>query len=194
MHHSTVLHDPKAVSTPSQLAEQLARKRRLERLAAAAVPEVVTEVVVSSPAPVSKPKTGEELIAEWTERQKERFKEPWFSIVDEISERAQQRVNVLKIQMATARYYNVSRADILSHRRTNNVVKPRQIAMYLCKVLTMKSLPEIGRMFDGRDHTTILHAVKKIESLIAKDAVLASEVGSIKVTVLGGSVSSEASE
>lgn len=179
MHHSTVLHDPRAVSTPSQLAEQLARKKRLERLAAAAVPEVVTEVVMSAPAPMSKPKTGEELIAEWTERQKERFKEPWFSIVDEFSERAQQRINVLKIQMATARYYNVSRADILSHRRTNNVVKPRQIAMYLCKILTMKSLPEIGRMFDDRDHTTILHAVRKIEDLRVHREDYAVEIAEI---------------
>lgn len=178
MHHSTVLHDPRTVSTPSQLAEQLARKKRLERLAKAAVPEIVSDVVVSEPAPAA-PKTGEELIAEWAERQKERFKEPWFSIVDEISERAQQRINVLKIQMATARYYNVTRADMLSHRRTNTVVKPRQIAMYLCKILTMKSLPEIGRMFGDRDHTTVLHAVRKIEDLRVHRDDYAVEIAAI---------------
>lgn len=179
MHHSTVLHDPKSVATPLQLAEQLARKKRLERLAKAAVPEVVSDVVASEPAPAPPPKTGEELIAEWAERQKERFKEPWFSIVGEISERAQQRITVLKIQMATARYYNVSRADILSHRRTNNVVKPRQIAMYLCKILTMKSLPEIGRMFGDRDHTTVLHAVRKIEDLRVHRDDYAVEIAAI---------------
>ena len=68
-----------------------------------------------------------------------------------------------------ARQYNVSRSDLLSSRRTANVVRPRQVAMYLAKTLTLRSLPEIGRRFGGRDHTTVLHAVRKIEALVAKD-------------------------
>ena len=64
---------------------------------------------------------------------------------------------------SSRRRYNVSRSDILSERRTAAVVQPRQIAMYLSKVLTLRSLPEIGRRFGGRDHTTVLHAVRKIE-------------------------------
>lgn len=169
--------------------EQLAHKKRHEAIARAAVPEVVTALAVEEPA--SAPKTGEELIAEWAERQKEQFKEPWFSIVSEISERAQQRVNVLKIQMATARYYGVTRADILSHRRTSKVVKPRQIAMYLCKILTMKSLPEIGRMFGDRDHTTVLHAVRKIEDLRVHREDYAVEIAEIISSIYPDRVTAE---
>ncbi len=72
------------------------------------------------------------------------------------------RVRIEDIQRVVARQYNVSRADLLSSRRTANVVRPRQVAMYLAKVLTLRSLPEIGRRFGGRDHTTVLHAVRKI--------------------------------
>ena len=55
-------------------------------------------------------------------------------------------------------------------------VRPRQVAMYLAKTLTLRSLPEIGRRFGGRDHTTVLHAVRKIEALVAKDVSLSDEV------------------
>ena len=79
-----------------------------------------------------------------------------------------------------ARHYNVSRGDLLSSRRTANVVRPRQIAMYLAKTLTLRSLPEIGRRFGGRDHTTVLHAVRKIEHLVGSDATLADEIESLK--------------
>ncbi len=79
-----------------------------------------------------------------------------------------------------ARQYNVSRADLLSSRRTANVVRPRQVAMYLAKTLTLRSLPEIGRRFGGRDHTTVLHAVRKIEGLVGNDAMLADEIEVLK--------------
>ena len=69
---------------------------------------------------------------------------------------------------------------LLSSRRTANVVRPRQIAMYLAKTLTLRSLPEIGRRFGGRDHTTVLHAVRKIESLVGNDNVLAEEIELLK--------------
>ena len=79
------------------------------------------------------------------------------------------RIKIEDIQRVVARQYNVSRSDLLSSRRTANVVRPRQVAMYLAKTLTLRSLPEIGRRFGGRDHTTVLHAVRKIEALVAKD-------------------------
>jgi chromosomal replication initiator protein len=60
------------------------------------------------------------------------------------------------------------------------VVRPRQVAMYLAKTLTLRSLPEIGRRFGGRDHTTVLHAVRKIEALVSKDVALSEEVESLK--------------
>ncbi len=90
------------------------------------------------------------------------------------------RVKIEDIQRVVARQYNVSRSDLLSSRRTANVVRPRQVAMYLSKVLTLRSLPEIGRRFGGRDHTTVLHAVRKIEALVGKDHSLADEVELLK--------------
>ncbi len=90
------------------------------------------------------------------------------------------RVKIEDIQRVVARQYNVSRSDLLSSRRTANVVRPRQVAMYLSKTLTLRSLPEIGRRFGGSDHTTVLHAVRKIEALVGKDPVLADEVELLK--------------
>jgi chromosomal replication initiator protein len=90
------------------------------------------------------------------------------------------RVRIEDIQRVVARQYNVSRADLLSSRRTANVVRPRQVAMYLAKVLTLRSLPEIGRRFGGRDHTTVLHAVRKIETLAGNDSALADEIETLK--------------
>ena len=90
------------------------------------------------------------------------------------------RVRIDDILKVVAKHYNVTRADLLSQRRTANVVKPRQIAMYLAKVLTLRSLPEIGRRFGGRDHTTVLHAVRKIDGLVAADRVLADEIELLK--------------
>jgi chromosomal replication initiator protein len=90
------------------------------------------------------------------------------------------RVKIEDIQRVVARQYNVSRSDLLSSRRTANVVRPRQVAMYLAKTLTLRSLPEIGRRFGGRDHTTVLHAVRKIEGLVSKDVALSDEVELLK--------------
>jgi len=90
------------------------------------------------------------------------------------------RVRIEDIQRVVARQYNVSRSDLLSSRRTANVVRPRQVAMYLAKILTLRSLPEIGRRFGGRDHTTVLHAVRKIEALTGNDAAFAEEIESLK--------------
>src|SRR5689334_9299949 len=90
------------------------------------------------------------------------------------------RIKIEDIQRVVARQYNVSRSDLLSSRRAANVVRPRQVAMYLAKTLTLRSLPEIGRRFGGRDHTTVLHAVRKIEALVTKDTALCEEVESLK--------------
>jgi chromosomal replication initiator protein len=90
------------------------------------------------------------------------------------------RVKIDDIQKLVASHFNVSRAEILSARRTANVVRPRQIAMYLAKTLTLRSLPEIGRRFGGRDHTTVLHAVRKIEELVSKDHNLAEVIELLK--------------
>ncbi|MBY0611071.1 MAG: chromosomal replication initiator protein DnaA [Beijerinckiaceae bacterium] len=102
------------------------------------------------------------------------------AVRDLIKTREPKRVKIEDIQRLVANHFNVSRADILSSRRTATVVRPRQIAMYLSKSLTLRSLPEIGRRFGGRDHTTVLHAVRKIEGLVGQDNTLASEVDFLK--------------
>ena len=102
------------------------------------------------------------------------------AIRDLVRTREPKRVKIEDIQKLVATHYNVSRADILSSRRTATVVRPRQIAMYLAKVLTLRSLPEIGRRFGGRDHTTVLHAVRKIEGLTQKDGSLSDELELLK--------------
>jgi chromosomal replication initiator protein len=99
---------------------------------------------------------------------------------DLVGAREPRRVRIEDIQRVVARHYNVSKADLLSSRRTRTIVRPRQIAMYLAKVLTPRSLPEIGRRFGGRDHTTVLHAVRKIEGMIEGDKTLAEEIELLK--------------
>ncbi len=102
------------------------------------------------------------------------------AIRDLVRTREPKRIKIEDIQKLVATHFNVSRADILSSRRTANVVRPRQIAMYLAKVLTLRSLPEIGRRFGGRDHTTVLHAVRKIEGLAGSDVNLHEELELLK--------------
>ena len=80
------------------------------------------------------------------------------------------------IQKRVAEHFNVRVADMHSARRARAVARPRQVAMYLAKQLTSRSLPEIGRKFGGRDHTTVMHAVKKIEELKAADNGFAEDV------------------
>lgn len=90
------------------------------------------------------------------------------------------RVKIEDIQRVVSKHYNVSKADLLSARRTRTIVRPRQIAMYLAKVMTPRSLPEIGRRFGNRDHTTVLHAVRKIEEMARADYTLSQEIELLK--------------
>ena len=86
------------------------------------------------------------------------------------------RVTIDEIQKKVAAHYNIRIADMHSARRARNVARPRQIAMYLSKQLTTRSLPEIGRKFGGRDHTTVMHAVRRIEELRQTDSTLAEDI------------------
>ena len=92
-------------------------------------------------------------------------------------------VSVESIQKAVAEYYRIKVADMYSKRRPANIARPRQIAMYLAKELTQKSLPEIGEQFGGRDHTTVLHAVRKIAKERQKNAELNHELHVLEQTV-----------
>jgi chromosomal replication initiator protein len=102
------------------------------------------------------------------------------AIRDLVRTRDPKKVKIEDIQKLVANHYNVSRSDLLSSRRTAAVVRPRQIAMFLSKILTPRSLPEIGRRFGGRDHTTVLHAVRKIEGLSTSDTSLAQDLEFLK--------------
>ncbi len=88
----------------------------------------------------------------------------------------ERRITVDDIQKAVSEYYGMKQADLLSDRRNRAIARPRQVAMWLCKQLTTRSLPDIGRRFGGRDHTTVLHAVRKIEELKGVDAPIAADV------------------
>jgi chromosomal replication initiator protein len=84
----------------------------------------------------------------------------------------EKRITIDDIQKATSEHYGMKQADLLSERRNRAVARPRQAAMWLAKQLTTRSLPDIGRRFGGRDHTTVLHAVRRIEALRAEDSTL----------------------
>jgi len=86
------------------------------------------------------------------------------------------RIRIDDILKIIGHHYAVSRTDLLSPRRARSIVRPRQVGMYLAKKLTPRSLPEIGRRFGGRDHSTVLHAVRKITDLMKSDDILAREV------------------
>lgn len=88
----------------------------------------------------------------------------------------ERRVTVDEIQKLTADHFGLKQADLLSERRTRSVARPRQVAMWLCKQHTTRSYPDIGRRFGGRDHTTVLHAVKKVEELLLGDDQIARDV------------------
>ncbi|MBA5723697.1 chromosomal replication initiator protein DnaA [Candidatus Liberibacter sp.] len=90
------------------------------------------------------------------------------------------KMRIEDIQRMVSKHYNISRHDLLSNRRTRAIVRPRQVAMYLSKIMTPRSFPEIGRRFGDRDHTTVLHAVRKVEKLLESDTILKKEIELLK--------------
>ena len=89
------------------------------------------------------------------------------------------RITIDEIQRTVCQFYRVDRTEMSSKRRARAVVRPRQVAMYLAKVLTPRSYPEIGRKFGGRDHSTVIHAVRLIEDLRTRDADMDGDVRSL---------------
>lgn len=96
------------------------------------------------------------------------------------------RIKIEDILKVISRHFGISRGDILSQRRHRSVVWPRQIGMYLAKQLTSRSLPEIGRRFGNRDHTTVLHAIRKIEGELGGNARLKDEIEDLKKQLSAG--------
>lgn len=87
----------------------------------------------------------------------------WFEVVEDLHPEQVRKVSVDEIQRAVCQHFGLTKIELLSRRRTNDVVIPRQIAMYFCKQLTTRSLVEIGRKFGGMDHTSVLHAIRVTE-------------------------------
>jgi hypothetical protein len=100
-------------------------------------------------------------------------------------ERPTRTPTIREVQDVVCKHYGVSRADMLSARRTQDMVFPRHVAIYLCRTLTPHALPKIGRQFGGRDHTTILHAFRRVGDIIAKDNKLREVVETLAYR-LGG--------
>jgi hypothetical protein len=90
------------------------------------------------------------------------------------------KLTVNAIQHLVCLHYQVSHTDLISPRRDHKVMRPRQIAMYLARTLTLRSLPEIGRWFGGRDHTTVFHAVRKIGTMVADRHPIADDVNYLR--------------
>ena len=106
-------------------------------------------------------------------------------VLSDLLRASERRITIDEIQRKVAEHYGIKLADMHSSRRARNVARPRQVAMYLCKKLTQRSLPEIGRKFGGRDHTTVMHAVRKIEELIGADTGFADDVDVVRRALTG---------
>lgn len=106
-------------------------------------------------------------------------------VLKDLLRASDRRITIDEIQRKVAEYYNLRMGDLLSARRARAIARPRQIAMYISKQLTTRSLPEIGRRFGGRDHTTVMHAVKKVEELRELDSSIDEDVD-LLLRSLGG--------
>jgi Bacterial dnaA protein helix-turn-helix len=173
--------------TPSQLAAMERHKSFHAAIAAKAVPE--------RPAPrVAVPKPEKAALKHVTYFKPLPVTEPsivWPVIPIESASDAPEEAVVIRgerpirrIIRTVARDYYVTIDDILSERRTKDIVIPRHIAMFLSKEMTNSSLPDIGRRFGKRDHTTVLNAIRRISALVACDPIFASRVGRLRKLLL----------
>lgn len=183
-----VQDDPYMRMTPEQRIAQ--RKMRRRNFFGARPPQF-------NPAPLAIVPPADPIdpsIRKWIDAKKETFVHPWshgmwfFDLVV----RSQQPTHYLPkprfarielIQRVLCKFYGITMAELLSPRRTQNIVRPRQKGFLLAKVLSNKSLPEIGRRFGGRDHTTVLHGIRQVEAKIASDPVFANEVAGLRELV-----------
>ena len=156
--------------TPTQIELHNAHKARLQRVAAAAArvnPKTDSEF---SAALNAEPEPQPRQKSYWF------YKPTMHVVVDEASALC----SITDVMQAACRHFGIKVNDLRKTRRLHAVVRPRQIAMYLCREHTVRSLPEIGRMFGGYDHTTVLHAGRQIEKLIQTDWRIAYDVAHIE--------------
>jgi chromosomal replication initiator protein len=105
--------------------------------------------------------------------------------LSDILRASDRKLTIEEIQRKVAEHYNIRLSDLIGPKRVRNIARPRQVAMYLAKQLTLRSLPEIGRRFGGRDHTTIMHGVRKIEELMATDSDLVDNLAMLRRALQG---------
>lgn len=177
----SMMQEATAPSYPSYHAQLIAeRKARRARIAAAAVHDDWNgprPVAVIAPQPVKPWAPVIDECSAWMAAEHRLFRILQYTIPREIAAPAP------IILAAVGRHFNLSRTDLCSQRRTVNVVRPRHIAMYLVKMLTGASLPLIGRLLGGRDHTTALNGIRKITRLRPTDESIAIAINSISVTL-----------
>ena len=106
------------------------------------------------------------------------------AILKDLINLSENNVTVDSIQTIVCKFFKISKNEMLSARRSRYLVRPRQTAIYLAKLLTSKSLPEIGRAFSNRDHTTVIHSVKTIERLRQEDKELNLNIDNLKNKIL----------
>ena len=190
----SVLYFQPRTATPSERLFDAAHRARQQRIAALARPD---PPLAKLPEIIDEPtKTGRQLLEEWRERQRAIPLPPKPPEPQPIVAKKGRPLKVdprptpipifppiIDIQLAVAKFYGTELNDLLSSRRTAAIVKRRQIAMFLARKLTSRSMPEIGRRFGNRDHTTVLHAINKISGLVAHDADLAAEIATIEATI-----------
>lgn len=189
MQGTSALYDPIAGSTPLQLLEASRRRARQRRIEALAKPDTgIVLLSASQRSATSTPRSvaTTKIALEIPDRPDYRCMwfyrlvyETEFLLPSILAAKSMGPPKIIDIQKACADFYNVRMRDILSARRTAIVVRPRQVAMFLVKEITGKSLPEIGRYFDGRDHTTVLYAIRKIGALVLSDEAVALDVVAI---------------
>ena len=116
-----------------------------------------------------------------------RFHIKWFTknALRDLLKVQERQITIENIQKITAEYYKIRVADLLSKRRNRSITRPRQMAMTITKELTNHSLPEIGDAFGGRDHTTVLHACRRIKSLRETEARVSEDYGNLLRTLTG---------
>lgn len=184
---ASALYDPRAAASPLQRKAIEASLERQRRMKAAAV-----QAAAQSPADKTERSRSAALVE--AKPLRPAYEVMWFYDLVLFAESwipgmpaAKPRLRIDQIQKAVAEFYSVSVRDIISSRRTANIVKPRQVGYFLSKALTLQSLPEIGRRFGGRDHSSALHGIRKIERLRETDERLESELRTIAHS-LGGAL------
>lgn len=193
MQQSSALYNPIASATPEQRKIFQQTKERRDRFAQKAVvqsyvaqsekvePRSLEPVVVPEPAPAVEVIANNGQVVRVTQEQ---IAEAW-AMFEAFGYDSYRRPTVDFIVRKVCEHFDVRKTDLISARRTKDLVVPRQVVMYLAKTLTVKSLPEIGRRLGGRDHTTVLHAVRKMASLVERGDKIAEVISKIRISIVG---------